>query len=410
MIPRTFTLALARAFVALVITVMPVGAFAADEEPKPDPEKERQQELARLESETRAYPTTRVSRIGDVVQLGVENDNLVLRTTIPPTDALAKVAFDGAKPKGLVTVSAAGAGGAGPYVPEQLNFALHDYSLPDGGMAITQVLASPGNLQIARSAEAGDSMQSVSLIQSGIYLVDSDDKIRLHVQDTDGGARNVNLTLSARNFTELRRKHPKETAAYLEPIFRDLGQSAALFTVDPRAAWQVLADAYEPPADVRDKVQQLVKQLDADDPRQREAASKALDEMGQPAALALMRMPEAEREKLSEEQSSRVDAFLAGYRPIKPEEAESLRKNVEFLVLTLAADDEALRKVALGELKAVAGREIAFDVSADKNARLDAVTKLRDELSPASTQPATQSTSSPTAEQIEVSPKDRFAP
>ena len=44
------------------------------------------------------------------------------------------------------------------------------------------------------------------------------------------------------------RKFPTETSRYLEPIFNDLGQADVLFHVNPQTAWQVLAPAYEPPA------------------------------------------------------------------------------------------------------------------------------------------------------------------
>ena len=77
------------------------------------------------------------------------------------------------------------------------------------------------------------------------------------------------------------------------------------------------ADVYsvfvEIPADqkITHEVEQLVPQLDADDPADREAASAKLRQFGAPAVLAALRMDES---TLSEEQKLRLKAFIAGYR------------------------------------------------------------------------------------------------
>jgi hypothetical protein len=231
----------------------------------------------------------------------------------------------------------------------------------------------------------------VQLIQSGIYVMEEgeQDRIRLFIQKNNKltNQDDVRSTLAAKDFVELRRKYPNETALYLEPIFRDLGQLNVLFAVDERAAWQALATAYQAPADLKQKVQQLVKQLDSDDPKQREQASHALEQIGQPAAMLLMNQ---DREPLSEEQSSRIDAFLAPYKPLSDDEAKAARKSPSFLIMALAADDEKLRSAALEQLKSVVSKPVTFDVNADRQTRLEALIRLRDELAPPSTEPSTR--------------------
>jgi hypothetical protein len=185
----------------------------------------------------------------------------------------------------------------------------------------------------------------------------------------------VKKTLGADNIIELRRQYPNETSTYLDPIFRTLRMGGLLSRVDPRLAWQVFADAFVPSEKLKSDLKNVLAKLDADSFQDRETAARELTQLGQPAALALMRM---DRKNLTEEQRTRVDAFLSQFRTVPPEQAEKYRRDTDFLLDCLFADDEALRVRALEQLRRVTGKSIEFDVTADADHRLAAIEKLRD--------------------------------
>jgi hypothetical protein len=371
----------------------PAAPAAGEAEQPRDPEKERAEMKQRAEAEVKGLPEVKAERLSDVVRLAVEGNDLKLHTTIPPTNGRARVAIPGVA--GTIVVDAKAPPDAAPaageaYEPETFTFIRNDSSRPGDVLAITQVSLISGHLTLACGADGIDGgMVNVQLIQSGMYADEtSNERVRVYVQEmsdkpNDAG---VNLTLAALNVLDLRRKFPAETTKYLEPIFRDLGQANVLFQVDDKAAWQVLAGAFEPPADVKQKVGDVVKRLDADDPRSREAAASELEQLGQPAALVLMGQ---DRKGLSQEQQTRIDAFLAPYKPLTEAEAERAKTDVEFLLLALAAADDAVRRAALEQLKRVTKQDVAFDLAAEGQARHEAVTKLRDQLLGPSTRTAT---------------------
>lgn len=370
----------------------PTSQPAASQEAEVDPAKQREAEFQRSQDETRFYPTRQIAKISDVINFQLEKQNLVLRTTLEPSQKEFRLLLDG-QPRSITTANAQGDGAPdAAYQPDSFAFKQFDYSDPTVLLTNREVLATPGQLNISRVSESDHRFENVQLIQSGRYLLDEDsdgDKVRLFIQVTSEPPQptDLNVELSAKNFVALRQKYPKETSRYLEPLFRDLGQSAIFFHVDPRAAWQVLSTAYEIPAEIQQQVADLVKQLDADEPKQRAEASKALETLGQPAALALMHQ---DRSGLSEEQTSRIDTFLAAFKPLSAEEAEQLTTDPEFLAIALTADDPALRRAALEALKKATNRLIEFDLNAEAPARLEAALKLRAELAPAATQPASQ--------------------
>jgi len=187
----------------------------------------------------------------------------------------------------------------------------------------------------------------------------------------------VRLQLSADNVAELRRNYPAEVAKYLDPIFRTLSQDGLLAKVDPKLAWQVFADDYKPGAELIAKVEEQIKRLDAEKFQDREQASKGLEALGQPAALYIRKI---DRSKLSEEQVGRIDAFLAHFKPIGDSEAKRLRKDRDFLLDCLFADDEQIRRLAHAELEKVVGRPVAFDLTAPPQQRLETLQRLRAEI------------------------------
>lgn len=362
---------------------------------------ESEQQQARVEAQAtrkdredqlKALPSVKVKSLRELVHFAIEGDDVILRTSIPPTE-MAAVVVDG-KPT-LISVSAqagdgaaAGAGNSGAYQPPIFALVRHEYATADS-VAITHISAIAPRVSISKTSEGGGEFRNVDFIQSDEFLEEGDDRVRLYVQEHRNDEPIADLKLTAANVTELRRKYPAETMRYLEPIFRDFGQSAVLFQVNTRAAWQVLGGDFEPPADVAKQVDALLVRLDADDAKTRAAALKELEQLGQPAALVLL---QRDRKGLSEEQQSRVETFLAPYKPLPDEEAARMRGDAEFLLTALSADEPELTARALERLKAVAKQPIAFDVNAAGNARADAIAKLRAQLLPATTQPATTQT------------------
>jgi hypothetical protein len=191
---------------------------------------------------------------------------------------------------------------------------------------------------------------------------------------------NVNFTVGAPTFVELRQRHPRELETYLRPILRDLGQDHNAFAVDERVAWQVLGAAHEPDARAAEQVKAVLAQFDSDDFREREAALGQLKKLGQPAALVLARI---DRTNFSYDQNAGVDEFLAEYLPLSKDDVARLRTSPDFLLDTLASEDPTLRKLALAQLKQVTSVTVDFDADAAPDVRAAQIQKLRTALGPA---------------------------
>ena len=343
--------------------------------------KEREQ----IEASVKALPSLGAFSIDQTVQFRVREGMLELRTSLGSTDGAAAVQLKDVA--GLATsIDVQGKTERGPAgVPRLLTFQHWDLSRPLT-IAHTQVLFTPGHLQVVRTEQGFAGDRSVELIQGVASMAGGDEPVRLYVKGYDEAAERdtSDLKLEAPSFAELRRRYPREMAEYVQPIFRALRQEGAVFGVDPRVVWQVFADTWKPAAELATQVKGLVTKLDAEAVRDRESALADLQKLGQPAALTLMGM---DRRSLSEEQNSQIDAFLLPYKKLSDAEAGRLRKSPDFLLDCLYVDDEPLRASALAELKQVTGKAIAFNVKAESEARFAVIAELRRQLLPP---PATQ--------------------
>jgi hypothetical protein len=393
LIRGALALSLVTTAAARAIAQAPPAAPAPGEAPATEPatqEADSVKTRKARELELKTMPVARVASMRDVVQFVIENDELVVRTSIPTTDNSAVIIGDRPTLMSVATHHAEGAQGS-PYVPMYFMLINHEYP-PTGGVAIAHVNVIGQRSQVSRvwSDENEHNTFNVDLIQDDAFLEEGDDRVRFYVQETRGEEQLVDLKLSAPNVTELRRKYPVETMRYLEPIFRDFGQASVLFQVNTKAAWQVLGGSTTKPApELSAKVDALLVKLDADDAKDREAALAELEKIGQPAALLLM---QRDRKGLSEEQRARVETFLAPYKPLTDEEAAKMRGNVEFLLMALSSDDNALAALAVERLKEVSKQPVAFDLATSGQARTEAIAALRAKLLPAATQPATTRT------------------
>ncbi|MDQ3439407.1 MAG: hypothetical protein M3478_03555 [Planctomycetota bacterium] len=401
--PRPHRLICLAASLALVVVVsVAEGQNSTTTAPATSPattqsgkEQDLDPDAHRKERETflKQMPVVRVESLRDVVSFALEKDDIVLRTSIPPTD-MSAVVVDG-KPTLISVMTQAGdaaapaapAANKGQYQPPVFQLDRHELT-PRGGIAITNISAVAPRVSISRSSDGpNEPFHNVDFIQDdSAFLEEGDERVRFYVQVLNEDETVVDLKLSAVNLAELRRTYPAETMRYLEPMFREFGQSGVLFQINAKAAWQVLGGTYAPPADVAKQVDAVLARLDADDAKVREAAAKELEQLGQPAALALMKR---DRSKLSEEQLSRIETFLASYKPLSDDEAARMRNDPEFLLMALSSDEPDLATRALDRLREVAKQPIAFDGNATGAARFDAIATLRTQLLPATTQPAT---------------------
>lgn len=363
----------------------------AQEDAPVDPEVLRAEEMRTMEEDTRSIPVVGPTSVSDIIQFTVEQDRLYASTNLKATDGRSRI--DVKELPGIATVSVYPDPTAGEEAPPRaIDLQHHSFNSPDAIRVITMVFAGGNSLQISRSTDGIKDDLSVQLIQNetayDVSMLEGEYGIRLYVQLTDDitGEQKVNLNLHAANFRELRRKYPRETNQYLQPIFRDLKQDHVVFAVDARAAWQVFAPNMQPEPALVETIQQIVAQFEADDFKARTSAMSRLEALGQPAAIALLSMP---REGWSEEQISRVDTFLAAYRPLSREETEQLATDPGFLLDCLASDDADIRAQALKALRKSVDKPIAFDLDAADDIRAAAIAKLRAELLAApATQPA----------------------
>jgi len=347
------------------------GATQPGEQPQESLAEVKLKESLATAAEVTTLPRIRAKNVAEVVRLTIRDKDLHLETSLPATEQ-ALVDVPGLAGVTRVTVTPLGEGKA----PPLNHFALHniDYT-PTNAVSINTsvVQAVPGRLDLTQDYNLlADEVHSVHLIQNLVEIVEGEPRVTLHVQLTTPPG--VRLQLQADNVVELRRNYPAEVAKYLDPIFRTLSQDGLLAKVDPKLAWQVFGGEYKPSSDLVAKVQALIKQLDAENFQQREAASKSLEALGQPAALAIRRM---DRAGWTEEQVGRVDAFLANFKPTNDVDAKRLRQDRDFLLDCLFADDEQIRRLAHAELEKVVGRPIAFDLSAPPAQRLDSIKRLR---------------------------------
>lgn len=350
---------------------LPQAEQAAQPERKESLAEVKLKESAAAAAEAVQYPRIEAASVADVIRLTINDKDLAIASSLPTTDQ-AVVNAPGLPGLTKVTVQRAGSGKDAPLARFSLENV--DFTSPNAVSIHTSVQQPvPGQLHLNQDYNLlADEVHSVQLIQNIREIVEDEPRVRLYVQIT--AQPEVNLRLEADNIVELRHKFPAEVAKYVDPIFESLRQDGLLAKVDPKLAWQVFADAYTPPADVVAKVQALVKQLDAEDFADREAASKSLEGLGQPAALALLRI---DRAGWSEEQIGRVDAFLAKFKTTDDAEAKRLRKDRDFLLDCLFSEEEPIRRRAHAELEALVGRPIEFDITAPPAQRLQSIERLR---------------------------------
>lgn len=257
----------------------------------------------------------------------------------------------------------------------------HDYSLPDRVDRYLQITSVPFALYIEEHNEFLDRDEAVSLTQKRDAGSPQEVTMRIIVTGDTGQMRSTTSLFTAASWSDLRLEHPQEVQKYLRPMFGDFGLEAAAFAVDDKTAWQVVRDAWTPPAGLAEKVREIVARLDADDYDARAAAQSDLEKLGESAALILFseKIPD-----LSEEQNARVKKFLDSYHPLTDQQAADFRQDANFLLDCLYTDDADLRDAALKDLAAL-NRQIdvaSLKMDEPPGKRIENIQRIRDSLAP----------------------------
>lgn len=349
-------------------------------------EEERAKNRKSAEEEFAGLQTISARPLSQIFDLIVDHDQLVL---------VPKMASTNGEPKrveitdfpGLASVRV----GTDKDAPTQINsMQMQHYSFSGPGVRekITQLLAPPTYLHIAQGVDAETYSVDVSLMRQPEDQADPNSKIVTTMYVTKFGPDEddviAKLSIKADSFVALRRKYPRETQAYLVPILRDLHETKVL-AVDPLVARQVLGGKSKTSDEMVAKIKAAMAKFDSDKFQEREVAAKELAALGGEAAMYLRDAP---RTGWSQEQSNGVDAFLASFGAIAPDEAEKLAASPAFLIDVLYSDDASLRQAAVARLKKIAkDKPIEFDNSASEETRFDQIDHLsRELLGPPATQ------------------------
>lgn len=250
---------------------------------------------------------------------------------------------------------------------KRFNLNYMDLDEDGGGSEQVNVAAGGSRVQVTHMKRNGETWSNITLIQdgSGVWrrgrsLEPRNERVSLRVRTNQrfGGPPifSAQVDVRAGSFDELLRKYPAVCAKHLAPLFRRFNQDLTIFRVDSHLGWQLFPEAFNADAATSSKVLGLVERLDADDFRERELATTELDVIGGAAVVVLN---DVDRTPLSAEQRTRIDAVLARFNRLEPDEIAKLLEDTEFL----------LRCYVYGETEAIRGaavRVMAQKFGADK--------------------------------------------
>ena len=366
---------------ALLFVVHPLHAQAqpATTAPNLSPQQEQAIERMKLEADNAALPRREATSIDQVIRFSRQNGQLIAKAQLEDLQQETRIIvpdMPGFLKMRLFTPAAATDRAETGY-----SFTQNDVTGPLPSQSITSISLTAGKLAIARDWERGDVSNSVQLLQDPPSPDPNPESptIVLYIsrQDPTGATPNISFKRTAASFDDLCIRFADDVNQYLRPIIRDFKQEAAVFAPDPRVAWQVLGSDYTIDPATLEKVNALVTKLDADSYEDRQTALASLREIGQPAAIILMR---AERSAMSPEKQSGVDTFLASFVQLTGDEVRSMRDSTTFLLDVLTMDDVDLRKLAWERVKSITQTNVQFDPSGDEAQRAVALDQLRASL------------------------------
>jgi hypothetical protein len=201
----------------------------------------------------------------------------------------------------------------------------------------------------------------------------------LDIMPLSGDPTPGNRQIFAADFATVRRERRADFDRYVAPMLRELGQYS-LLAPDAGVAWQVLGDLQPPDPLAAAKVREQLPGLNDPSFHARLLHRKELESLGPAAALAIRRL---DRTKLSAEQSAQLDQLLRPYRQVSDENARKMLTDPSFLLSCLYSTDDAIRKLAIGQLKSVTRKEMDFDPVAEIAQRESAIAAIREKLTAA---------------------------
>ncbi|MCC7351548.1 MAG: hypothetical protein IT446_13380 [Phycisphaerales bacterium] len=352
----------------------------------------RNQVMAGVHQRLDGLPLLGTYTRSQVLRLGLADHQITVHTDLPATKGQQRIIISDLPGVCMVAVERDQANESDHGPLRSIQFQRFDFGEPDIILRETSFSALPGRVSIACSWQRPLRSRVVQLIESVPLFIDPENpqlpEVSFYVQEFSGPEdqeqETIRLHLTAPDLPTLSRRHPREVDEYLRPALRQLGMES-LVAVDQRVAWQVFADQWTPDPQITQKVKQLLPLLNSPDYRQREEATRQLQQLGVAGALTLLRV---DREGLTEEQKTRIDSVIAAYQTLSAQEVKTLREDVGFLLDCLLIDDPKLRSAALRQLRIVTGRPIEFDEQADATLRSEQVAKLRGQLlAPPASQP-----------------------
>ncbi len=323
---------------------------------------------------------------GTLVQFSLSNGLLKGKTTdLAPTQTI-RVAVEGSKSIWLLnrspTMVAAGVFPRPTFTPF-VNITRYDLDAKEGDFWNARVMISDRMI----SFYAQSMFSSTSLSQSNGIL-------RVAVSEYTQWAQPQKrvYVAQASSLSRLRADNPEPFRLYVLPLLAHFGDTAFL----QLGAADVYGVFPEIPADqkVTQELTEIIPDLDATDPVDRETASDRLLKLGPAGVLAAMRLDDSQ---LSEEQKLRIHAFISGFRRRPVAEPEIGRRDLAFLIDCLEFDDPSVRLAAKAELERQTDKPVNFDPSLTGKSAASAVDIIRKQIlapAPVAT-PATQPSGAP---------------
>lgn len=367
--------------IAMMAVVLSCADFAFAQATQPttapanlSPQQEQIVERLKLEADTSLLPKRQVDSLDQVIQFRRQGGQLVATSQLADVTEETRIIVKNSPAviKFRPFVLNMGPGMTDP----GFTFIMHDLSGPAPSHAITTVSVTAGRLTLARDVQQGDVSQSVQLIQNPPAAEPNPDEptVSLYLSRAGTPGQDFSVRHTSNSFDDLCIRFADQANQYLRPVLRDFRQEANIFAPNAQLAWQALAADYVIEPAMLDRVNTLVTKLDADSYEERQNALAGLREIGQPAAIILMR---ADRAAMSPEKQSSVDEFLAQFIQLSPDEAKAIRDNPTFLLDVLTSDDVELRKLAWERLKQLTNTPVEFDPRGEDSERNAAIDKLR---------------------------------
>lgn len=244
-----------------------------------------------------------------------------------------------------------------------------DDRMDDRYASLRLTLVSGGDsLAIAGAGRAGDRWVLVNYGQDA-----QSGNVRFTVQRPRRRFPRPLHEFEAEDFFQLWNEHPAELRQYLLPLLREMcGKNL----VRPRAGDVYRAFATIPAApDVVQKVAAFLPGLDAQGADERALTTQKIEALGPAGILAAVRF---DRSELTPEQRGRLEALIQ--RASTQADPEAAARDPLFLADCLDDEDLRVRTAALDALRAVTGRQIAFDLSGDPIQRAKAAAALQESL------------------------------